>query len=435
MQSLILTAGLDPSSAEKITNCFSPPRYKALHKLELDGFFQQICESRPAVVIFAVPGRTVEDGLPLIRKIRSWDEQLPIILISRISSEERAIEGFRAGINDYFKMPMCHNRLFSSISRLIEKRVSIAIDGGVFSHQPMVAESMVMQKIKAHLLRIASAHCTVLITGETGTGKELTAAMVHLSSPRSKGPFVCVNCAALPENLVESELFGHRKGSFTGAVKNQKGKFELATGGTLFLDEIGDMQPYSQAKILRTIEDKRVTPVGALKAAPVDMRIIAATNQDPEDLVEKGKFRKDLFYRLNVARIHLPPLRERKEDIPQLVGQRIEKLNNQYQRDIQGLTTEAMTMLYQYNWPGNIRELKNCIEHAFIKCRSKRIAFSDLPPIDSKKLHFCARSPANDRDKLLMTLAATKGNKSEAAKRLRWSRMRVYRTLQRYNQK
>lgn len=295
----------------------------------------------------------------------------------------------------------------------------------------MVGSSRMMREIKTHLKNMAGYDSTVLITGETGTGKELAAEMIHRFSPRSKNKFVCVNCAAIPENLVESELFGHRKGAFTGAFVNQKGKLLLADGGTLFLDEIGDMSPVSQAKILRTIEEGCVYPVGANQAFPIDFRIVAATNRNLEDSVDKGLFRKDLYYRLNVGRVHIPSLRERKEDIPELVDQKIHTLNCRYQRQVTGLSREAMTMLIHYDWPGNVRELNNCVEHAFINCRSKQIEFRDLPPAGFKKMTYTKGTPINDRDRLLVMLASTGGNKSEAAKRLQWSRMRVYRTLKR----
>jgi transcriptional regulator with PAS, ATPase and Fis domain len=297
----------------------------------------------------------------------------------------------------------------------------------------MVGDGHLMRDIKRHISKFAAMECTVLITGETGTGKELAAEMIHQQSPRRKKDIVCLNCAALPETLVESELFGYRKGAFTGAVAASKGKFELASGGTLFLDEIGDMSLPAQAKILRTVENKRVYPLNSGSAVDLDVRVIAATNQDPEEMVAAGKFREDLYYRLNVARVHLPPLRQRKEDIPQLVAQGLRRLNKRFHREVSHVTAEAMSSFYLYDWPGNIRELNNMLEIAYVNCDAKKIEFSDLPPLFTKKLRFEHHSDASDRDKLLAALSATRWNKSKAAKQLKWSRMKVYRTLQRYN--
>jgi DNA-binding NtrC family response regulator len=360
---------------------------------------------------------------------------MPVLLLTHVSNESIAIKALRAGVNDYLKWPLSEDKIYQSISRLSrfkDTHVSPLAHNSDESEIKIIGDNNEMIKIRRYLMRVAATESTVLITGETGTGKDLTAQMIHRYSLRPKGPFVAVNCAALPENLVESELFGHRKGAFTGAHAVRKGRFELASGGTLFLDEIGDMDKGTQAKILRTIENNAVDPLGSQKSVSVDFRTIAATNRDPEELMKEGRFREDLFYRLNVARIHLPPLRERKDDIPKFVANSVEKLNKRYHRKIDGLSCEAMSSLYQHNWPGNIRELSNMIESAFINCESKKIEFTDLPPSFTKKLTYAEESSIDERDRLLMTLAATNWNKSQAAKKLNWSRMRVYRALSRY---
>jgi transcriptional regulator with PAS, ATPase and Fis domain len=297
----------------------------------------------------------------------------------------------------------------------------------------MIGESRSMQEISFFLSRVAATDSTVLITGETGTGKELVASLIHEKSRRREKPFVCVNCAAMPDTLVESEMFGHERGAFTGAVSARLGKFEVASGGTVFLDEISDMTPFAQAKMLRTIESKEIYRLGGRKVIPLDVRVTAATNRDPEVLVTEGKFREDLYYRLNIARIHLPPLRERKEDIQGLIANGIEKLNHKYKRNIQGLSEEAMLALMRYDWPGNVRELMNLLEATFINLPQKEIAFADLPKLFQQKLKETENVPLHERKHILSALLETKWNKAEAARKLRWSRMTLYRKISRYN--
>ncbi|MBW2163252.1 MAG: sigma-54-dependent Fis family transcriptional regulator, partial [Deltaproteobacteria bacterium] len=282
------------------------------------------------------------------------------------------------------------------------------------------------------LVKVATTDSTVLITGETGTGKELAAELIHQNSPRHKEPFVCINCAALPESLVESEMFGYERGAFTGAVALKQGKFELAEGGTVFLDEIGDMSPYAQMKILRTTEKKEICRLGGKGAIPIDVRIVGATNRDLEQLIEKGNFRKDLYYRLNVARVHLPPLRLRKEDIPSLLKHYIRKFNQRFGREVEGLAEEALDSLLRYDWPGNVRELKNILEATFINLPSRKIALMDLPKTFQGRLKETEGLPEKERDRLLSVLFATKWNKSKAARKLQWSRMTLYRKMAKY---
>jgi transcriptional regulator with PAS, ATPase and Fis domain len=274
---------------------------------------------------------------------------------------------------------------------------------------------------------------TVLLLGETGTGKELAARLIYQNSSRHKKPFICVNCAALPENLLESELFGYERGAFTGAIGSKRGKFEMANGGTIFLDEIGDMSPYAQAKILRVIERKEVYHLGGKASIPLDFRIIAATNQNLERLVTEGTFRKDLYYRLNVARIYLPPLRERKEDIPLLIEHLIGELNRRFGREVEGFTQKALELLLRYDWPGNVRELKNLLEATFINLPSQKISFIDLPEAFQRRLKEAEGLPQNERDRVLSALFATNWNKSKAAQKLRWSRMTLYRKMAKYD--
>ncbi|GAK58608.1 transcriptional regulatory protein zraR [Candidatus Vecturithrix granuli] len=297
----------------------------------------------------------------------------------------------------------------------------------------IIGQSAFMRHLKTYLLKVAKTDSTVLITGETGTGKELTAEAIHQYSSRQHKPFICINCAALPENLIESELFGYDKGAFTGAYASKHGDFEQANGGTVFLDEIGDMSSCAQAKILRTIESKEINHLGGKKSILVDVRIIAATNHEPERLLQEGKFREDLFYRLNVARIHLPPLRDHKEDIPYLIHWYIQAFNQQFGKTVTGFTKEALDLLMHYDWPGNIRELKNLLEATFINLPCEKISIVNLPDPFRKRLQETEELPRNERERLLSALFVSNWNKSKAAQRLHWSRMTVYRKMVKYN--
>jgi DNA-binding NtrC family response regulator len=385
----------------------------------------------PSLVIIGACSRNAADDLKLVEEIHQPQRNMPVVLIAKNSSEALAIASLRAGVNDYLKMPFSSEELQTCIAK------HLSMHGGNIPDFPtkteMIGMSKAMGEISSFLAKVAASDSTVLITGETGTGKELAATMIHEQSARKKEPFVCINCAALPENLVESELFGYERGAFTGAFNAHLGKFEVANGGTVFLDEICDMTSFAQAKLLRTIESKEIFRLGGRKVIPLDVRITAATNKDPEALVSEAKFREDLYYRLNVARIHLPPLRERKDDIRCLVVHGIEKLNRKYRRNVQGLTDEAMTLLMRYDWPGNVRELMNILEATFINLPQIKIAFADLPKLFQQKVKETENIQGNERKHILSALLETKWNKAEAARKLQWSRMTLYRKMSRYN--
>jgi transcriptional regulator with PAS, ATPase and Fis domain len=297
----------------------------------------------------------------------------------------------------------------------------------------MIGDSLPTQGIKAYIRKVAATDTNVLVTGETGTGKELVADLIHRHSPRSRRPFIGINCAAIPDNLLESELFGYERGAFTGAHALKEGQLQLADGGTLFFDEIGDMSPYAQAKILRAIEDKGVYRLGGKRRIPIDVRLIAATNQDLEQLVVQDKFRKDLYFRLNVARIHLPPLRERPEDILPLCHHYLGQLNHRFGRRVEGFTDDALAYLMRHDWPGNVRELKNLLEATFVNDLHREISFVDLPEQFRKRFSDAKTSPQDERERLLSALLSTNWNLSKAAQQLRWSRMTLYRKLGKYH--
>jgi two-component system response regulator HydG/two-component system response regulator AtoC len=289
-----------------------------------------------------------------------------------------------------------------------------------------------MQEVRSYLDRLANSESNVLLTGETGTGKELAAEHIHRNSSRAQKPFVCINCAAIPDTLMESELFGYEKGAFTGASASKMGKLRQANGGTVFLDEIGDMTPYTQAKLLRAIESKEIQPLGGRGSIPLDFRIIAATNHDLEKLAGEGKFRQDLYFRLNVGSLHLPPLRERREDIPALLAYHVAELNRRLDCAVEGFVDEVIDYLLEYEWPGNVRELRNVLEASFLNVRGGRISLMDLPEQFRKRLKRPGCFPQGEREHLLSALLSTDWNKSKAAEKLHWSRMTVYRKLTKY---
>jgi len=295
----------------------------------------------------------------------------------------------------------------------------------------LVGMSAPAHGVRTAIRRAAATDSNVLITGETGTGKELVAELIHRNSARAKQPMVCVNCAAIPDTLLESELFGYERGAFTGAVSAMPGKVEQAAGGTIFLDEIGDMSPHAQAKILRAIESREVHRLGGRRPIRLDVRVIAATNRDLDDLAMNDTFRKDLYFRLNVARVHLAPLRERRSDIPLLVRHYVREFNRTFRGGVRELEPEAMDRLITYDWPGNVRELRNVIESAFGARPAACITWMDLP--EWLRARMGEREvPPDEQERILSALAATNWNKSKAAEKLEWSRMTLYRKLAKY---
>ena len=408
----------------------APKRYSVI------GLYNSI---QPDLVIVCSSGELPGDKLGIIRTIRRVDKIIPIVLITWFSSESRAIAALRAGANDYFKLPISSERVVKRVMQMLSiGEFGKALDGKSEVLRPlnrnhMIGDSKCMCEVKQYLEKVARADSNVLITGETGTGKELTAGLIHSKSPRSDKPFVCINSAAIPETLVESELFGYDRGAFTGAVAEKPGKLELASKGTVFLDEIGDMNQYAQAKILRSIESREFFHLGGSKPVSFNARVIAATNKDPISLIEEKKMREDLYYRLNVARIHLPPLRKRKDDIPALISHAVNLLNNRFGRDVKGLTAEAIENLLRYDWPGNIRELFNLLEAAYINMPSQRRDFINLPGSIKERIRVTKFYASDERKRIVSTLLETNWNKSTAAQKLNWSRMTLYRKISKYN--
>jgi DNA-binding NtrC family response regulator len=392
----------------------------------------------PDLVIVGSSADGAWGSLDDAQHVRRRASKVPIILITPESSERLAIAALKAGISDYFTHPVSFGGLLASVKRWLAPAAvptssHVSVAQGANGLRRMIGDGARMREVNAFIERLASTESNVLITGETGTGKELTAELIHRASRREGRPFLCINCAAIPDSLLESELFGHERGAFTGAHVSSAGKIKLADGGTILFDEVGDMSPYAQAKILRLIESKEIERLGGRRSLPVDVRVIAATNQDLERLLAEGRFRKDLYFRLNVARIHLPPLRERMEDLPALVAYYVQQFNRDFDREIEGVTDEALDALRGHEWPGNVRELRNLIEIVFTNLRSRSISLADLPPAYRHSPSSGAETRCDhERERLLAALLATKWNKSRAAERLHWSRMTVYRKMAKY---
>src|SRR4029078_8537088 len=311
------------------------------------------------------------DGMELLQHLLALDSSIIVILLTAHASIESAKEALRRGAFDYLEKPYDKTALLETIDRALKKLD--ALDPEIISASPK------MESVKRMILKVARSNSTVLIRGESGTGKELIARAIHNQSPRAQDMFQAVNCAAINENLLESELFGHEKGSFTGAHADKKGLFEVADRGTLFLDEIAELDIGMQAKLLRALQERRIRRVGGSHELPMDVRVVAATNRDLRAMVADGRFRDDLYYRINVLSIDVPPLRERREDIPVLIDFFLKKHTRNTSRLVRGLTTETKRILYDYGWPGNVRQLESAIERAILLCEGDMITPDDLP--------------------------------------------------------
>jgi DNA-binding NtrC family response regulator len=397
-----------------------------------------------------LPGK---NGLELLETLRETGElqHLPAILITGKGSEERVISAIQSGAFWYIEKPLKAAVLRALLDRALglehDRRQVAALtrqlrEAGRLGE--IVGRSKPMQDVMRLIEQVAPSMASVLITGETGSGKEIVARTIHQLSPRCNRPFVAINCSAIPESLMESEIFGHERGAFTGAAERRIGCFELADGGTLLLDEIGEMPAPTQTKLLRVLEDHKVRRLGSKTETPVDVRVLSATNKNPERAVGKGELRQDLYFRLNVFHIHLPPLREHKEDIPPLIEGILRDLNAKYNRQIRGVSAEVLDQFKSYTWPGNVRELRNVIERAAIVCDRDVIGRAHLPdefgrgaPAGAAELS-ALRFPvgttveAVERELILQTLAATLNNKTRAAELLGISLKTLHNKLKEY---
>jgi two-component system, NtrC family, response regulator HydG len=325
-------------------------------------------------------------GLEALRQIKAYDSSIIVIILTAYSNVKDAVEAVRQGAYNYLEKPIRGEDLVALVDRALRAQNMVKAAGlsapalekeGV--GRDIIGGSGEMRRIHNLIDKVARVDSSVLIRGESGTGKELVARAIHMNGPRKDERFVAINCSAIPESLIESEFFGHEKGAFTGADSRKIGKFQFADGGTLFLDEIGDISPALQVKLLRALQEQKFTPVGANREVEVNVRIVAATNRPLEDMIKRGEFREDLFYRLNVLPMHLPPLKNRKEDIPALVDHFLRKFTQSYGPKVKGISVEASEFLLSYGWPGNIRELENVIEHAFVIESADYISSASLP--------------------------------------------------------
>jgi len=384
-------------------------------------------------------------GLEALSKIKEFNPSIPIIIMTAFSSVETAVEGLKKGAYDYLTKPLDFDELRLAMERAMdhtklreENRLLRESLGIRFDRHNIIGRSTSMERLLETVAQVAQADATVLITGDSGTGKELIAGAIHFNSPRKDKPFVKINCAAITETLLESELFGHEKGSFTGADRRKEGKFRQADGGSLFLDEVSEMSLAMQVKLLRVLQEKELTRVGGEDVIRVDVRVIAATNKNLLDEVETERFREDLFYRLNVITLNVPPLRERREDIPLLAQHFLLMFSEKNNKNLKGFTPQAMDALLKYDWPGNIRELMNVVERGVVLSRALYLDEHDLALIErteapSKEiLNGDVPLEAVEKATILKTLEATGGNKSEAARRLGITRKTLHKKLRKY---
>jgi DNA-binding NtrC family response regulator len=389
------------------------------------------------------------DGLEVLRRVKEINEQTEVVIVTAVKSLKTAIEAIKLGASDYITKPFDTLEILSLIKRVVEKqellkevlylRSEVARD---HRFENLVGRNARMQEIYDLVARIGDNNATVLLNGESGTGKEVLARAIHQQSNRSQRPFVAVNCAAIPAELLESELFGHERGAFTGAIATKVGKFELATGGTLFLDEIGHMRLDLQAKILRALQEREIERVGGTRTIKIDVRVLAATNRDLKKAIEEGTFREDLYYRLNVVPITLPDLKDRQEDIPLLANHFVQKFAPESNPAIREISKDAMAILMSHTWPGNVRELENVIERAVTLGRGPAVEPRDLPPHLAGGTNPLERALAKEatledleKDYIAMILRRTKGHQIRAASILGIDRRTLYRKIRRFSLK
>jgi two-component system, NtrC family, response regulator GlrR len=398
----------------------------------------KIAVSRPRAVITDLRMEGM-DGLALFQRIHTDDPALPVIVLTAHGTIPDAVAATQRGVFGYLTKPFEPRELIALLGRAIalhREEPKDSAGGDDTWRAGIVTASPRMETLLAEARLVAQSEASVLIQGQSGSGKEVLARAIHLASSRCKSPFVAVNCAAIPDQLLESELFGHTKGAFTGAVGAHRGLFETANGGTVFLDEIGDMPLQLQVKLLRVLQDREVRPVGASQAVPVDVRIISATHRDLESAIAEGTYREDLYYRLNVVSLMIPPLRERREDIPLLAQHFLKALSEKHRREVNGFTPEAIEMLTSHDWPGNVRQLMNVVEQCCALCTTPLIPASLVArALRDKQAEILSYAEAKDRferDYLIKLLKITGGQVAEAARLARRNRTEFYRLLQKH---
>jgi DNA-binding NtrC family response regulator len=415
--------------------------------LAADGFkaLGKLADFSPDLVLtdLKMPGM---DGIQLLDRVREHDPEVAVVVMTAFGEVETAVGAMRAGARDYLSKPVNVGELSLVVAREMEQR-RVRVEAGAlrarlserYSFDNIIGSSAPMQEVFKTVSQIAASRASVLITGESGTGKELIAAAIHERSPRAKGPFVKLHCAALAESILESELFGHERGAFTGAVARRDGRFFQANHGTLFLDEIGEISPAVQIKLLRFLQEREFERVGGNETITVDVRVIAATNRDLAHAVAAGKFREDLFYRLNVINLEMPPLRSRPSDVPLLAAHFLRKYAAENGKDLRAFTADALERLASYSWPGNVRELENVIERAAVLARASEVSGAELPPhlVPSSRERDGVRIPGAtmaevERYAITKTLESTGGSTSRAAEVLGISVRKIQYKLHEY---
>jgi len=390
-------------------------------------------------------------GIEALEQIKAFNPAIPVTIMTAYSSVETAIDALKKGAYDYLTKPLDFDKLRLILERAMEhvqlKEENLILKQSLGKHfdiQNIIGRSPAMLNLLETVSHVAPSEATVMITGESGTGKELIAGAIHFNSPRKDGPFIKINCAAITETLLESELFGHEKGAFTGADRRKEGRFLQAHGGSLFLDEVSEMPLTMQVKLLRVLQEREITRVGGEKVIKVDVRLIVATNKNLQRLILEGSFREDLFYRLNVVSLKLPPLRERREDIPLLAQHFLDVFTVKNHKEIKGFTPQAMDQLIRYNWPGNVRELMNAVERGVVLARTEYLDGQVLTIIQNNDAPSAETLPALDdngidmtleqveKAAILRTLASTSGNKSKAARQLGITRKTLHKKLKKY---
>jgi DNA-binding NtrC family response regulator len=442
----ILVISDDHQTLHLASKALQKPGYKVIFAdkgpLALDLIEQNLFEA--LIVDLKMPD---VDGFEILKIAKLRSSNTPLITVVEPGDVKLAVKAMQKGAYGYLIKPINFYELQVLIKRALDQQQMLTevvelrkrLDKK-YAFENIVRNSEAMQRICDTIARISLTRSTILIQGESGTGKELIARAIHHNSAHRDKPFIALNCGAIPEGIIESELFGHERGAFTGAWSVRKGMFELANGGTLFLDEIGEMSLSTQVKLLRVLEQKEFMRVGGTKTIRVDVNIIAATNTNLEEAVRQKTFREDLYYRLKVITLYLPPLRERREDIPLLVQKFIEEFNQENNRSVRGIEPKALTLLQNYHWPGNVRELKNCIESLVVTSRGEYIRVEDLPPYILEAIHpepemsFKIGTPLHEIEKEVIqkTLVYVNGNKTKAARLLKIGLRTLHRKLKKY---
>lgn len=446
MEPLILVAEDDPATRESLSRAMTRAGYRTLTAADGGGALA-ILKAEPVDVLLTDLKMPAVDGMTLLERVRADSPETAVILLTAFATVDLAVEAMKKGAYDFLTKPINLDKLELLLRHALEARrltqenrelrLRLREASGL---KHLLGRSAAMQRLRESIEQVAATEAAVLILGESGTGKELVAHAIHYGGRRADRPLVKVSCAALPEGLLESELFGHERGAFTGARDRRKGRFELAHGGTLFLDEVGDLNRETQAKLLRVLQEQEFERVGGTETIRVDVRLIAATNRDLEDLVAEGTFREDLFYRLNVVPVRVPSLRERVEDIPILAAHFLRGFAERWGKPAPELTAEALALLCRHSWPGNVRELQHVMESLLVFSKGEPIGVEDLPPPvrgEDRTLDSGDRAPGAtlrdlERQAIARTLVATGGNKRKAAEILGIGLKTLYRKIQEF---